>query len=65
MHISAYIGPIDLLNPGAGYTLRISRSDNGETILFTSIDPATGFNLHTAADCVRVLGYYTGGENHA
>ena len=50
-------GAVDALNPRAGYQIRIE-SDTGRTILFTSQDPSTGKPLTTAADCLRVAGYY-------
>lgn len=48
----------DWLNPGFGYSLRIENGLNGETLLFTSVDPGTGRDLLTAADCLRVASAY-------
>lgn len=48
----------DYLNLGFGYQVRITRSDNGSTVLFVSIDPDTGKDLLTLNDCLRVAAKY-------
>lgn len=60
-HISVYLAPIDALNPGFGYSLRIS-SAIGDCLLFTDKAPDTGEELKTAADCLRVAAMYCKAE---
>ena len=48
-------GPIDALNPGCGYQIRVER--NGCTLLFTSNNPSTGKPLNYAG-CLEVAGMY-------
>lgn len=47
----------DYMNPSIGYQIRITR--HGNDVLFVSIDPATGENLLTYTDALRVAGYYS------
>lgn len=58
MHRNVSWSLIDALNPGFGYSLRIEDANNGELLLFTSRDPATGADLLTPVDCLRVVAYY-------
>ena len=46
----------DALNPGFGYSILIEK--DGRQLLFTSVDPETGKDTLTYADCVRIAGMY-------
>lgn len=50
-------GPIDRLNPGIGYQLRIVNADTGATILSTASHPSTGKPLDFHG-CIEVLDMY-------
>jgi len=49
-------GPIDPLNPGFGYEIRVER--NGQTVLFTGSHPVTGKSLDFAS-CLEVAAMYS------
>jgi hypothetical protein len=51
------IGLCDVLNPRFGYQIRVT-DDDGETLLFTSLDPVTGRDLLTYSDALRVACSY-------
>lgn len=53
------VSACDPLNLGFGYQMRVTRSHDGSTVLFTSKDPATGQDLLTLEDCLRVASWYT------
>ncbi len=53
-------GPVDALNPGSGYQIRIEDSTTGETLLFTSNHPITGKLLMTPQLCCEVASMYCG-----
>lgn len=50
-------GVCDHLNPGHGYFIRITRSDNGQKVLHTSQHPVTGKDLDFAG-CLEVAAMY-------
>lgn len=64
-HLIVEFGPVDVRNPDAGYQLRIQRADNGESLLWTGQDPATGYALRTPADCLAVAAMYAFNEEKA
>jgi hypothetical protein len=55
--IDASFSICDLLNPGFGYQVRIT-DDSGRELLFSSRNPATGDDLLTPKDCLRVIEMY-------
>lgn len=57
MIAEVHITLCDILNPGFGYQLRIVDT-TGRSLLFTDRDPATGSNLSTYADALRVATMY-------
>lgn len=57
MDMHASFGPVDTLNPGCGYQVRIT-DEYGREILFTSQAPDTGNALRSPADCMRVIAMY-------
>ena len=57
-HIHVEFGPVDTLNPGCGYQVKIVRATTGMTLLNTATAPDTGTALLTPADCLRVVSMY-------
>jgi hypothetical protein len=57
-HFTVKFSPIDPLNISCGYQLTIANAFTGKTVLFTSRDPATGNDLLTPSDCLKVCSYY-------
>ena len=59
-HLNVFFGPVDQLNPETGYQITIEKCD-GTVLLSSGQDPHTGKQLLSAADCIRVVTYYSPG----
>ena len=50
-------GPIDPLNPGFGYHIRVEHGGTGEVLLSTAKHPVTGRDIDFS-DCLEIAGWY-------
>lgn len=59
--VDVHVSLCDYMNPSIGYQVTITGT-HGRVIVRCSRDPQDGSDLLTLKDVIRVVNYYTGGD---